>query len=236
MNRVVRRRLEMFKRVRGFSHAQPSADANYAVVLEQLDQGILRLEALAQQQENGRQVGRASVAHRQVTRRRLHHELLPHLVTVAEAASAEQPALTEVRIPKSNVSNEIYGTLARNLLELGKAQRELLMKHGLAEKLLDDLTVAVETFDATVAESNEARREHVGARAEMEAVSDQVMKLVDRLDGLNRYRFGGNAELKAAWQSARRVVQGPRSGDEPAAGRDSSGGGTGSTGGVRPAA
>jgi len=218
MNRVVRRRLDMFKRVRGFSHAQPSADANYAVVLDQLDQGIIRLEALAQQQENGWQVGRASVQHRRVTRRRLHRELLPHLVTVAEAASLTDPALAEIRMPRSNVRNGAYGTLARNLLDQGKAKREVLMQHGLAEKLLDDLTAAVETFDATVTESNEARREHVGARAELDALSDQVLKVVQRLDGLNRYRFGANAELKAAWDSARRVVQGPRAGDVPGTG------------------
>ncbi|HKT61503.1 MAG TPA: hypothetical protein VJQ46_15720 [Gemmatimonadales bacterium] len=229
MNKVVRRRLEMFKRVRGFSHAQPSADANYAVVLDQLDQGIIRLEVLAQQQVDGLQASRASVVHRQVTRRRLHREFLPHLVTVAEAASVEEPALAEVRMPKSNVSNEVYRTLARNLLEQGKAHRDVLMKHGLAEKLLDDLTAAVDTFDATLAESNEGRREHVGARAELDAVSDQVMRLVERLDGLNRYRFGGNAELKAAWDSARRVVQGPRTGEAPETGPSPAGD-------VRPAA
>ena len=36
------------------------------------------------------------------------------------------------------------------------------------------------------------------------------MQLVGMLDGLNRYRFSGNAELKAAWESARKVVSGPR--------------------------
>jgi hypothetical protein len=59
----------------------------------------------------------------------------------------------------------------------------------------------------------------VGAVAELRAVSDEVMQLVDMLDGLNRYRFGGNAELTAAWKSARNVVAGPaaESGERPAA-------------------
>ena len=54
------------------------------------------------------------------------------------------------------------------------------------------------------------RRDHVGARAELDAVSDEVLHLVELLDGLNRYRFGGGAELRAAWESARKVVAGPR--------------------------
>jgi hypothetical protein len=43
-----------------------------------------------------------------------------------------------------------------------------------------------------------------------------VLRLVDMLDGLNRYRFGGNAELRAAWESARNVVSGPRPKEEVA--------------------
>jgi hypothetical protein len=47
-------------------------------------------------------------------------------------------------------------------------------------------------------------------------VSDEVLRLVDMLDGLNRYRFAGNAELRAAWESARNVVSGPKPKEEVA--------------------
>ena len=47
---------------------------------------------------------------------------------------------------------------------------------------------------------------HVGARADLEAVTEDLMELVALLDGLNRYRFRNNAELTAAWESARNVV------------------------------
>jgi hypothetical protein len=43
------------------------------------------------------------------------------------------------------------------------------------------------------------------------------------LDGLNRYRFEGNAELLAAWESARKVVGGPRSPAVPAPASDNEG-------------
>jgi hypothetical protein len=45
-------------------------------------------------------------------------------------------------------------------------------------------------------------------------VSSEIMLLVGMLDGLNRYRFAGNAELLAAWESARKVVTGPRTAEE----------------------
>jgi hypothetical protein len=70
---------------------------------------------------------------------------------------------------------------------------------------------------AQLEESNERRWEHVGARADLTAVRDEMMRLVAMPDGLNRYRFSGNAELLAAWESARKVLVGPRAPEEPAA-------------------
>jgi hypothetical protein len=57
---------------------------------------------------------------------------------------------------------------------------------------------------------------HSAYGAELDAVSDEVMQLVEMLDGLNRYRFGREAELLAAWESARHVVVGPRGEKEEA--------------------
>jgi hypothetical protein len=215
MNRIVRRRLEMAVRVRDFSRAHPSADASYAPVLGQLEEKVARMEGLAKQEQGGFLTTHASAVRRRALRRRLHHELLRHLVTVADIAAAGQPAIAErFDLPSSSATNESFRTHARKMLEQGQAQQELLAKHGLADKLLEDLAAAVDDFDASVAESNEGRRDHVGARADLKAVSDEVMRLVEMLDGLNRYRFAGKAELLAAWESARNVVTGPRQAEQ----------------------
>jgi hypothetical protein len=42
------------------------------------------------------------------------------------------------------------------------------------------------------------------------------MQHVGMLDGLNRYQFGREAEMPAAWERARHVATGPRA-EEPAA-------------------
>ena len=200
----------MAVRVRDFSRAHPSTAANYTVVLDQFEERVARLEELAQQQQGGFLTKHASVARRRDIRRRLHHELLRHLVTVAEVAATKQPGLAErFVLPSGNASNEAFRALARKMLEQGQAQREVLTQNGLSETLLADLQAAVDEYDASVAETNQGKRDHVGARAELKAVSDEVMKLVGLLDGLNRYRFSGNAEMLAAWTSARNVVAPP---------------------------
>ena len=211
----------MAVRVRDFMRAHPSTDANYATVLAELEELIDRLEALAKQQQDGTVRAHASTVRRKALRRRLHHELLRHLVTVADIAAGEQPGLAErYALPNGHESNETFRTLARRLLEQGQAEKDVLGKHGLADKLLEDLAAAVEEFDGSVMQSNEGRRGHVGAVAELQAVSDEVMQLVEMLDGLNRYRLAGNAELLAAWESARNVVAEARAAElpEPTAG------------------
>ena len=218
MNRVVRRRFEMAVRVRDFYRAHPSTDASFAAVIAQLEEKIARIDALAKQEQGGFFTTHASSVRRRVLRRRLHNELLRHLVTVAQVAAVKQPGLEEhFELVAVNASNEAFRTHARKLLEQGQAQKELLAAHGLADRLLEDLAAAVADYDASVEESNEGRRDHVGARADLKAVSDDVMRLVAMLDGLTRYRFSSNAELLAAWVSARKVVLGSRATEEPAA-------------------
>jgi hypothetical protein len=54
-----------------------------------------------------------------------------------------------------------------------------------------------------------AQRKHAGraaARAELEAVTAEVMLIVRQLDALNRFRFRSDAESLAGWKSARDVA------------------------------
>jgi hypothetical protein len=132
-----------------------------AAVLGQLEERVARMEALAKQQQDGTVTAHASTVRRKALRRRLHHELLRHLVTVADIAAGEQPGLAEwYAMPSTNMTNQAFRTHARRLLEQGQEEKDVLAKHGLADKLLEDLGAAVEEFDGSVAQSNEG-----GARA-----------------------------------------------------------------------
>jgi hypothetical protein len=236
MNRSVRRRLEMAVRARNFCRARPSADnTSYEATIARLEAAIAQMETAAQQQEGGFRTRRSSVARRKDLRRRLQHELIRHVVTVAEDAAREQPSLAEhFRLPKGNEPNKTFLTVANKMLEQGRANRDVLLRHGMADKLLDDLAAAIGELEASIDETSDGLRSHVGASAELEAVSDEVMRLVEVLDGFNRYRFSGDADLLAEWENARHVVAGPRAKVEPADGTPTQP--TTPTGEVRPAA
>lgn len=231
MNRQIRRRKEMAVRVRDFSHAHPSADPSFVSILGRLEEAISRTVALEGQQTGGFLSKHSSTVRRRDVRRRLREGLLRHLVTIAEDASAEQPQLLEMfRLPPQSASHGAFQNLSRKLLEQGVAQKELLVKHGLSDKLLDDLTAAVADLDASLAETNGGLNNHVLAGAELRRVSDEIMQLVAMMDGVNRYRFEREPQLMVAWESAKHVVTGPLTAEEKGSAEP------GTAGEVKPAA
>jgi hypothetical protein len=215
MDKRIRRKMEMGSRVIGFSRAHPSADASYASVVGRMEELVARMQALSEQQQGGYISKRSSVLRRQELRRNLQRGFLRHLVTVAEVAAQGEPALAGLfRLPPPNATHETFRAVAHKLLEQGQAQREVLVKHGLADRLMDELAAAVAEFDASVVQTNDGKRGHIGARAELGAVSDEVMQLVEMLDGLNRYRFMRDPEMLATWERTRRVGPGAGNGEK----------------------
>lgn len=109
-------------------------------------------------------------------------------------------------------------------------QKEVLIKHGLVETVLDSLNEVLDQFDVAVEHGSAGRQAHVGASAQLSAVADEVVQIVSVMDGLNRYRFLKDLELLSAWESASNVVATPKAakGDPQTPG--------GASGEVRPAA
>jgi len=102
--------------------------------------------------------------------------------------------------------NQAFATMARGMLEKATAHKELLVKRGMSETLIADITAAIEEFEQTLEATRAGRREHVGASADLRAVMAEVSEQVKVLDGVVRYRFGDNAELMGAWASVHSVV------------------------------
>jgi len=239
MNRLVSRRLNMAVRVRDFCDTNPSTDPSFVSVLGRLKEAINRMVALGSRQVSGILSRHASIVNRQQIRRRLRNDLLRHLVTIAQDASAEKPGLgNQFEVPGSNLSNARFHAASKAMLELGVAEKEVLVKHGLSDKLLDDLALAVAEYEGSITATNTSREDHIGARAELQQVSDEVVQLVQMMDGINRYRFRGDPHLLVAWEAARHVVSGPQPKDEtPAAPvAPSQSGANGQPGEVKPAA
>ena len=209
MNAILRRRFEMAMRVRDFLRAHPTNGVAEGTAFARLEELLKRVDALAAQQRAGVVASRAASEQRAGVRRALQSKLLRYLAGVgAVAGKGNLELAAQFRLPHTRASHQAFLTMARGMLEHATAQKDLLVSRGMSETLLDDLTLAIAEFEKTLEATRAGRRDHVGASADLRSVASEIAEQVRLLDGLVRYRFGENAELMAAWLSARNV-EGP---------------------------
>ena len=218
---VLRRRLEMAVRVRDFlrAHRTEGNQGAEAAAFARLEELLARAEVLAAQQRAGVVAQRGSTAQRAGVRRALQSQLLRYLSAVGRVAARQNTELgAQFRLPATRATNQAFLTLARGMLTKATEQKDLLVSRGMSEQLLDDLAAALTAFEQTLEATRAARREHVGASADLDAVFSEISQQVRLLDGLVRYRFGDNAELMGAWASVHSVLGPFRTHTEPQVG------------------
>ena len=205
-----RRKIDMGERASEFSHANVDANAGYVALLARLDELLGDAARLAAQQREGIAQSRGATALKRALEGEIRRTHLGHLARVAQAAAAEQPELRPAfRIPREARTIRGFRTTSSSIAAAAQANRELLVKHGLAEPVLDSLVAMLERFDQAVMQGVQGRRQHVGASADLDIVADEIVQVVELLDGYQRLRFGRDPERLAAWASARSVVARP---------------------------
>ena len=90
--------------------------------------------------------------------------------------------------------------------------------YGMPENFIEELNAALDRYEQSLNQQHAGRAAHVGARAELEAVTADIMVIVRQIDALNRFHFRRDAESLAAWKSARDVAWPSQEKEEPAGG------------------
>ncbi len=195
-----------------FVRAHPVDSPGYLAALKRLEEAVARLEAVAGEQRNGQLEERAASVLKQELRRQMKNGHLSHLIHVARVAAQEVPDLPEKFVYKpGSRTHEAFLTTARGMATEAQTHKELLIKYGMVETVLESLLQTLDQFEAAMQRGVEGRRAHVGASAELEAVADEILQLVHAMDGVNQLRFANDADLLAAWESASSVLTTPRS-------------------------
>jgi hypothetical protein len=206
MKAKTRRQIEAGRRVLALSLAHPDPSPGYATTLASLQQRLARAEELINLQRDRIGQVRGTTVQKRKLRRIMRSTQLRHLARVAQGAAKENPELVQKFLlrPEQIPYLEFQAT-ARAMLAEAQNQKELLVKHGLAETVLDGLVKNVNQFEQALGQGTDARRSHVGASAELDLIGDEIMHLVKVMDGLNRFRFAEARELVAEWESASNV-------------------------------
>jgi hypothetical protein len=216
MKAVTRRKIEMGTRALKFSREHPDGSPGSASALTRLQDRLARAEQLAEQQREGILDVRIATARKRDLRRAIKRSHLKHLASVAQVAAEEAPELARMFTlqPQSN-PYLAFRTAVRGFAAEAESRKELLVKHGLAETVLSGLTQALNEFDVAVDQGAGGRSAHVGASAELDAVGNEIVQVVNVMSGTNRTRFAQDPELMAAWESVSNVFATPRADAKP---------------------
>ena len=206
MNTDVRKKLERIAGVRDFSRAHPSDDPSHVATLARLEELYQRAETLVAQQQTARTDELAGTSRRDELRDQLQSHLLRHVVRYGELVARDNPPLIgKFRLPSRRTNNKVYLVTARNIRALALANKEALLQAGLSDQVFTSFSEAVDQFEKASEAIRLGRVAHVGARAELETLTSELLDVIERLDTFNRFRFKESQELSAAWQSIRRV-------------------------------
>jgi hypothetical protein len=213
--------LEMGRRALAFAEAYPEQSPAGLPALSRLKAILARSDALIMQQRDGISEVRAATGEKREIRRKIRRTHLPHLSRVAEAAGVERPELAKkLELPSEALPYLAFRSAVQGILTEAQNEKELLGRFGMVEPAPSSLAEALGQFDRAVERGLTGRRAHVGARAELEAIADEVLQQVRQLDGLIRFRFANDAEALAAWRSASNKI-GPARGSGAVAQRGS---------------
>jgi hypothetical protein len=149
---------------------------------------------------------------------------------VGRAAAREEHELGKAFRFRPDASTYFaFRTAARGMANAAQAHREVLVKYGLSQPVLDEFVQLLDQFDEAVVLGYEGRAAHVGATRELRAMGTEIFRTVRVMDGRNRQRFAEDGQLLGSWLSASTVLGTPRADAEPEG--ETPGGGE-----VRPAA
>ena len=194
----------MAKRVLNFSLAHRDESQGFTAALTRLEKTLAEVEIVSARQQDGITALRSATSRKRELRRKIRRTQLFHLARVAESAGDEVAGVAQKFVlMREAVPYLAFRTAARGMSAEAGKQKELLVKHGLLDSMLLDLSHSLDQFDQAVEQGTDARRTHVGASADLDALSDELIQIMRLMDGSNRYRFSADPDSLAEWESAR---------------------------------
>jgi hypothetical protein len=207
MDDRIRMKQEAGKSVRDFNTQHPSEIEGHAATAAELAQAVDQMDELSTQFETG--VREASAATQEKVRVLgvLADSFLRPIAAIARGNGAFDPALVRRFIaPNKSSDQATYLGAARSILTLATEQKAIFVGDGMPESFVEDFGKTLEQYDAVVRRVNTNQQLHVQARAQLASVARQILRLLKRLDGINRARFRNDPHLYQAWLAARNVA------------------------------
>lgn len=211
MNAQSPRKIEMGTRALDFSRAHPDTDAGYGVSAARLEQLVARAGQIAAAQRDGLIDSASASVRKRELRRVILAGPIAHLAEVGQLAARESHELAKTFRFKPGAETYLaFRTAARGMAAEAQTHREVLMKYGMSESVLEHFGGLLDQFDAALSLGNDGRTAHKGATQELAAVASEIARTVRVMDARNRQRYEEDGQLLGSWTSASTVLGTPQ--------------------------
>lgn len=203
MRKEVLRTYDAAGRVVVYCHEHPDPNPVTGAAVATLETLTGRMGGLLEQYQSGLTGADMSVQGKARIRSGIRDDLAD-LQRFADVAAQRQPEIAPVfSLPHSHLNQKSFLATSRSILALATANRELLLTYGMPEGLLERIAQGLNQYESVEVKKAVSTQSHVGASAEIEKVRHEMLLVLKHLDALQRVRFAENAEMLAAWRSAR---------------------------------
>jgi hypothetical protein len=207
MNRRCRIYLEMAERADAFSVGHPDTDPGYNIMAGKLTQLIEQGHGMAVQQHQARSNVHRAAERKRELRREIMTGPIAHMAAVGKFASAEQHELGMIFVFKPNSESYLeFRTIIGTMAATAQTHKEVLIRHGLSEPILEQLIHLLDEFDAAIDLGDSGRIAAVGATQRLNKLATEIARVVRVMDGRIQQRFRNDHEHLSRWISASTVL------------------------------
>jgi hypothetical protein len=206
MHRWVRLKLEVGRRAQAFCRENPSSNPGILRWVDQLEQSVRRAGELQLQAIDAANAGLAATSRRAELRQQIRSNYLRPLLGILNAAAVSEPGgVTRWSLPLFRTEDVTFAATVRGAGDEARRVRDLMTRHGMPPGLVHEMLSRLDEWDACGRWQAESRARRVGARAGLEAATDEILSSLQVLDALFRTEYLHNPALSAAWHSARHI-------------------------------
>jgi hypothetical protein len=201
----------MCVRVLSWIAAHPDSEPGFVVLVTQLQALVARMAQVIGEQRDGRVESRAASARKRALRREALGGPIAHLAQIGRMAAREQHGLASIFVFKPTAETLLaFQSAARSMFAAAQEHKEVLVKHGLSESVLQQFGKTLEEFDAAVTQGANGRTAHTAATREMVALTKEASAVVRAMDARNRLRYQDERPGLEQWISVRTVLGSPQ--------------------------
>ncbi len=203
MRKEVLRTYDTAGRVIALCHEHPDPNPISGTAVATLETLTGRMGGLLEQYQSGITAADHSVEGKARIRREVRNDL-EDLQRFSDVAAQRQPEKAiRFSMPGTTVNQKKFLAVCRSILALVAENRDLLLTYGMPETLPERIAQGLAQYESVEVKKAVSTQSHVGANAEIDQVRHEMLLVLRHLDALQRVRFADNAELLAAWRSAR---------------------------------